>query len=320
MEPSLDEFRARLIDSGALEETALRQFEAELADDERPASSDDLARLLVKRNRLTKYQAAHLYQGVESPLVCGNYVITDKIGFGGMGKVYKAEHRRLKRPAAIKLLPVKATESRAAVRRFYREVKAAARLKHPHIVLTYDAGDERGVPYFVMEYVDGPDLATYIQNQGPLSPELAIECVRQAASGLAYAHAEGVIHCDIKPANLLITWDGEGDSARPVVKVLDMGLAHLLAASEADDGSSSALGRQIVGSVDYISPEQADVRQTVDARSDVYSLGCTLYVMLTARAPYSVKGALQKVQAHRESPVPDVRHRRPEIPDALAEA
>lgn len=163
-----------------------------------------MARELIIRNKLTEYQAKLLCEGKTDRLVFDNYVILDKIGEGGMGQVYLAEHRRMGRKVALKTLPPTMTENKQAIRRFRREVQAVAKLSHPNIVTAFDAAESNGVHYLVMEYVEGVDLRSLVKKNGPLSVERVIDYVQQAATGLAYAHSQGITHRDIKPSNVML--------------------------------------------------------------------------------------------------------------------
>lgn len=310
---STKEFIATLINSGIMTAEEIDEVQRALPSEEQGLDLMSLARELVKRRKLTKYQAGRIYQGKAKGLVLGNYVLLDKIGEGGMGEVFKAEHRRMRRIVAIKTLPAAMTESDKAVKRFQREVEAAARLVHPNIVAAFDADEAEGTHYLVMEFVDGQNLAAIVTKNGPLSVEKAISCVIQAARGLSFAHSQGLIHRDIKPHNLLMDKSG-------VVKILDMGLVRFDPAGEAADSvarTKLTFQDQIVGTVDYMSPEQADDTSNVDQRTDIYSLGCTLYRLLTGRPPYGGESTIQKLMAHREYAVPPLSAARDDIPQTL---
>ena len=194
--------------------------------------------------------------------------------------------------------------------RFHREVEAAAQLEHPNIVTAYDAFEAGGQHYLVMQFVDGQDLSSVVKTNGPLTVEQALEVIIQAAKGLEFAHEQGIIHRDIKPSNLLLRKkDGR-------VKILDMGLARLQAAGDDDVPELTASG-QIMGTYDYMPPEQAWDTRTVDARADIYALGCTLYRLLAGKPMYQGETPMQKLLAHREKPIPSVRDARPDVPQQL---
>lgn len=301
-----------VIRSGLMEREELRALIKSLPTAERPTSAAALARLLINRQRLTPYQASRLLAGDTRPLVLNNLVILDKIGEGGMGEVYLAEQRRMKRRVALKILPPAAVQNEKLLRRFYREVEAAARLVHPNIVTAYDAGECQGVHYLVMEYVDGEDLGSIVDRQGPLPLDFVLSCMVQAARGLQFAHQCGVIHRDIKPSNLLL-------DRSHVVKILDMGLARLVDQLDADRVGSEELttSGQIIGTVDYMSPEQVDSSAQVDHRTDIYSLGCTMYRLLTGTAPYRRSTAVETLLAHRTAPIPQITALRPDVPRQL---
>ncbi len=236
----------------------------------------------------------------------GDYEVLEKIGAGGMGQVFKAQHLHLDRIVAIKLLPPAMTQDAAAVKRFQREVRAVGKLTHPNIVQAYDASVQRGVWYLVMEYVAGCDLSELVKLRGRLPVDEAINCILQAARGLAYAHATGVIHRDIKPANLLLSKNG-------VVKVLDMGLARI--EGVANDNLTST--EQVMGTVDFMPPEQSLSTHSVDARGDIYSLGCTLWYLLTATKLFEGKTVVQRVMGHHNTPIPSLTKIRSDVSHSL---
>lgn len=223
------------------------------------------------------------------PFDFGEYTVIERIGTGGMGQVFKALHRRMDRIVALKILPEGSVKSADALARFQQEVRSAAQLIHPNIVTAYDAGEHEGSPFLVMELVEGRDLFRHIQEYGPLPMEKAVDYILQSARGLEYAHRKGIIHRDIKPANLLLGVDG-------TVKILDMGLASFRPAGD----------ETLAGTVDYLAPEQTGEIRRSDQRSDIYSLGCTLFFLLTGKPLYEGKTVIQKVLAHREQPIPSL--------------
>jgi hypothetical protein len=235
------------------------------------------------------------------------YHVGRLLGVGGMGSVFEAEHRVMRRPVAVKVINRAYTANPAAVERFRREVQAAARLAHPNIVTAHDAEQAGDLHFLVMELVDGKSLACVLKERGPLPIREACAYVRQAALGLQHAHEKGMVHRDVKPDNLMLTPDG-------TVKVLDFGLAALTA-----KGGSGGLteANVIMGTPDYMAPEQAEDSHKADIRADVYSLGCTLYHLLTGNIPYPADTSLRKVLAHRDRPVPSLRAVRPEVPKGL---
>lgn len=272
-----------------------------------------LAREMVKLGMLTTYQASRLANGKYRGLVLGNLVLQEKIGQGGMGEVFRAQHRRMKRDVAVKILPESSMKSTLAIERFQCEVEAAARLQHPNIVTAYDADEQDGIYYLVMEYVDGRDLGSLVDEQGPFTLETALSCIIQAARGLHFAHTQGVIHRDIKPANLLI------DRAN-TVKILDMGLARLdgeLTEEERRGENEPSSKRVLIGTPEYMSPEQVTDSSKVDARADIYSLGCTLFRILMGRPPYRGKRPRDTLKAHQNDPIPDLAELREDVSERL---
>ena len=244
---SLEQFIDNLVKSGLMTKEEWSDYQDTFPPEKRPKDAEALALALVRDEKLTKHQVTTILDGIATGLVLGGYTLLNKIGEGGMGQVFKAIHRRLERPAAIKVLAAKLLDSPDAVRRFYQEVRVAARLSHPNIVATYDASEEDGIHYLAMEYVEGCDLAALVKSGGTMTVAQALDYIIQAARGLEYAHGKGVVHRDIKPSNLLL--DSEN-----TIKILDMGLARITEQDDAPVGATLAerLTRtcQMLGTVD----------------------------------------------------------------------
>ena len=267
-----------------------------------------LAQELARRGWLTIFQAKQALLGRAAGLTLGPYVVLDSLGGGGAGQVYKALHRKMDRVVALKTLRSDVRTDGAAVQRFYREIEVASQLSHPNIVHAYEAGPIGQLLVLVMEHVDGQDLDQIVKKSGPLPILQACDYIRQAAVGLQYAHERGLIHRDVKPSNLLVS-KAQGSRPQGLVKILDLGLARL---QEPLEGSTTAnitidggnVGMQ--GTPDYLSPEQALDFHAADIRSDIYSLGCTLYFLLAGKAPFPGNTLAEKLMKHQQAEMPPV--------------
>jgi serine/threonine protein kinase len=267
----------------------------------------ELSQELIRRGWLTPYQASQLSANKPQDLVLDQYILLELLGQGGMGAVYKARQSRMKRLVALKVIRKEALTSRTAVERFKRESEIAAKLSHPNIVTVYDSNESNGTHFLVMEYVEGTDLAKLVKRQGPLLVERACDYIRQAALGLQHAHEQGLIHRDIKPHNLMLNQQG-------IVKLMDLGLARTAQAAE-DEGLT--VSGTVLGSPDYIAPEQAINARGVDIRADIYSLGCTFYHLLAGKVPFPTPSVAQKLVHHQLQDPPALEQRRNDIPPEL---
>jgi hypothetical protein len=270
----------------------------------------------VQNANVTSQQSARLARAFRFPPAVfpelPGYEILGVAGRGGSGVVYKARQLSLQRLVAIKVVPLGVDREDQIISRFHQERLLVALVKHPNLVAAYDAGEIAGLPYFVMEFVEGTGLDALVSQRGPLPVAEACEVIRQAALGLQHLHEHGLVHRDVKPSNLMFTPSGQ-------VKVIDLGLARVVSGS-AQEGQISLPG-QFLGTLDYMAPEQCDDCHTVDIRADIYSLGCTLYHLLAGGPPFAAcSSPYQKLKAHVEAPAPPIREQRPDIPDQVAAA
>ena len=270
----------------------------------------DLVKALIHGGLITQFQGDQLLQGKWRGFTLGKYRVLERIGSGGMGTVYLCEHAMVGRKVAVKVLPTSQSNNPAALGRFYREARAAGVLDHPNLVKAHDIDQEGGLHFLVMDYVDGSSLQAIVTKFGPFSIPRAIEYIRQAAIGLAHAHASGLIHRDIKPANIMLERNG-------TIRVLDLGLARFFN-DNTDMLTVKYDDKHVLGTADYVAPEQALNSHEVDIRADIYSLGCTLYYCLTGQPPFPEGKVAQKLIWHQvREPVP-VEQLRPEVPASLA--
>jgi eukaryotic-like serine/threonine-protein kinase len=275
----------------------------------------NLAGELIRRGWLTPYQINQIFQGRAASLLLESYVLLERLGEGGMGQVFKARNWKLNRLVALKLIRKERLNNPEVIRRFQREVRACAQFNHPNVVHAYDCGQCGDRHFYVMEYVEGANLAQLVRRDGPLSIELACECIRQTALGLQHAFERGLVHRDIKPHNLVLARSSDGKS---IIKILDMGLARFDA--EDDSLNSGTMTREgaMLGTLDYIAPEQARNAHLADTRADLYSLGCTLHFLLTGLPPFPSGTPTEKLLKHQFHPPPSIQTVRPEVPAWLA--
>ena len=300
MPVALETFLSQLSSSGIVPEEKLKVVVSKKASF---ADGEALARDMIKSRLLTKYQAEQILSGKGKSLTMGKYQILEKIGAGGMGQVYKAFHCSTERIVAIKVILGKGKIDPEVVKRFEREVKAAAKLVHSNIITVFDADQADGRIFMVMEYIKGDDLGELLRKKGQLSVSEVVDYILQAARGLRYAHDQGVIHRDIKPGNILV--DSSGN-----VKIVDMGLAKLENKGDEESISMLTASASIMGTVDFMSPEQGFSSKNVDGRADIYSLGATLFFLLTRKVMFPGDSAFEKLLAHREAPIPSLSNSR----------
>jgi len=270
----------------------------------------ELAEDLVRKRWLTLFQAKEIFLGRARELLLGAYVLLDRLGEGGMAVVYRARHRAQERIDALKVIRPECLHDPRALHCFRQEAEAVARLSHPNIVTLYEAGEDNGRHFLALEHVEGTDLERLVRKGGPLAVGQACAYARQTALGLQHAFERGVVLRDVKPHNLLLAAAGD------VVKILDMGVALL---RDRPDRQERPGGRPLMGTPDYVAPEQVRDPWAVDTRADVYSLGCTLYFLLAGRAPFAGLPLEEKLRCHQQAEPPALEGLRPDLPAGLAE-
>jgi serine/threonine protein kinase len=310
---SSDQFLELVERSQLVEDDAFRRVRASLRDSLTGRVPDDpreIAAAFVQDELLTQWQANMLLRGKHKGFQLGKYRLLDEIGSGGMSRVYLAEHTLMRRRVAIKVLPPRRVGDSSYLARFRREAEAIAQLDHPNIVRAFDIDHEGSTHYFVMEYIDGSDFLQIVKKSGPLECRRAAEYIAQVADALHHAHQAGLIHRDIKPGNCIVERGG-------TVKLLDMGLAKFAQ----DSGPSLTLMHEenVLGTADYLAPEQARDSHTVDHRADIYSLGCTLYFLLTGHPPFPTGSLSERLIKHQRDEPQDIRVDRPDVPRELVE-
>lgn len=298
-----------IVRGGLMSARDVSLFRQQLDND--PQDAVAFAEALVRAEKLTRYQQTCVLNSRVELLRLGRYLILDKLGEGGMGVVYRARHRHMNRLVALKVLSRKLLRNSELLDRFRREVEMAARLQHPNIVTAFDADVVGKSHFLVMEFVDGPNLRAYVHRRGPLSTRLALHFLLRAARGLEYAHGRGVVHRDIKPSNLLISREG-------TLKIADMGLARFIERSNPHREELTCPG-DILGTLEYMAPEQAMNIRDSDVRSDIYSLGCTLHYLLTGEPIFRCESSPELLLAHRLQPAPDLTQRCSDLPVAVNE-
>lgn len=298
--------KSRLVESGKLQ----AQLDVIKARHEGNLPEDPVAvcKELEDAGIITRWQSEKILQGKYKGFFLGSHKLLGHLGSGGMSSVYLAEHMLMKHKRAIKVLPKSKLGKNSYLERFQREAKAIASLNHPNIVRAYDINNEKDTHYLVMEYVEGADMQNLVRKHGPLPYAVAADYIAQAARGLHHAHEAGLIHRDVKPANLLVNKDG-------VVKVLDLGLALFL--EDTDASLTMEYNDKVLGTADYLPPEQAINSHKIDSRADMYGLGCTLYFLLTGHPPFPDGSIASRIIKHQNSMPPDIRKERVDCPGEL---
>ncbi len=313
MKPEVELAIGELVKHGVIHkdeiDSALEKYPEATGLDDRDALGDFLEQIGL----ITAFQAGELRNKRIADLVMDNYLILDRLGEGGMGMVYRARHKRMRRVVAIKVLNPEIQENPDHLQRFQREIETLARLNHPGVIQAYDADFGPSGFFLVLEFVEGSDLDGIVRKHGPLPISEAIDAMIQSAKALQYVHDQGMVHRDIKPQNLMRNRQGN-------IKVADLGLVRLAEAeSSGDDDNKQGLTKQftIAGTLEFMAPEQAENTSGVDNRADIYSLGCSLYYILTGKHIYTGKSVMEKLMAHMAHPIPSLRESRPDVSETL---
>jgi serine/threonine-protein kinase len=298
-----EDFFAVLEKSGLLGDEQLSDSRLAAGQDNDPKA---VARALAQKGLVTRWQAGQLLAG-RSSFFLGKYKLVEPIGRGGMGSVFLAEHITMNRLVALKILPRPLGKDPASVERFLDEARAVAALDHPNIVRAYSVDHDADRYYLVMEYIDGRDLKQLVEREGLPDYHSAADYIRQAADGLAHGHGRNMIHCDIKPSNLLVSQQGQ-------VKIVDLGITRLGGRPQEEINGQ---GERVLGSVDYLAPEQAMESHDFDHRADIYSLGCTLYFLLTGHPPFPEGTLTERIVKHQMQQPPSILRERRDAPTGL---
>lgn len=274
-----------------------------------PSDPREAADCMIADGVITNFQAEQFLLGKWRGFTIGKFKLLERIGVGGMGQVFLCEHMFMKRRVAVKVLPPAKAEHPAALGRFYREARAAGLLEHVNIVRTHDIDQDGNLHFIVMEYVDGSNLLEIVKKHGPMDIGRSVSYIRQVATGLEFAFRNGIIHRDVKPGNVLI-------DRRGTAKVLDMGLARFFK-DQTDNLTVKYDDKIVLGTADYVAPEQVANSHSVDVRADVYALGATLYFLLAGHPPFPTGTVSQKLIWHRTKDPTPIRQVRPEVPEEL---
>lgn len=310
----IDKFLTVLKQSGLIEESIVERLWEEFQKKSSELTPEAFAEVLVETGRITNWHATKLLKGKHKGFFLGKYKLLRLLGRGGMSSVYLAEHLTMKRQCAVKVLPYKLVSDSSYLPRFYREAQAVAALDHPNIVRAYDVDHQTDgtmeIHFLVMEYVTGYNFFELVKGQGRLSARTAAEYIRQGALGLQHAHGAGMVHRDVKPGNFIVDDNG-------TVKVMDLGLAMVSVGSDYEHSVTLANEEKVLGTADYLAPEQAVDSHVIDSRADIYALGCTFFFLLTGHPPYDEGTLAQRLLSHQTKTPPEISEFREDVPEAV---